>query len=396
VKAASFLLSLSVLAYSFASQVRAEPIVDLTVTVVRAGGGPVTNAQVEVRFGQTGVVASVVQGVADTNGVFRTTNTTWGLLHVTTKASGYHDGFTDAEFTGVGPWSTNVTVPMEELRSGTVTVQVIGLDGQPIQGAHVGIGFEQSEDSWSQEEGVEGDTDANGQYTVERRSTGDFGGSAGKAGYYTSGFSGHLTGDPAWSASVNVVLKERKNPIPMYAKEAELAKPDVQTNTWYGYDLIVGDWVQPHGKGLTNDFLFKTDGYYNSPDDFDSVLSLSFSHPNDGVVLVHPSEGGGSELRSSQEAPTNGYANSRNWQTKRQGGLIADERLDGVDYYFRVRSATNAQGQVTNALYGKIYGDIGYMRFLYYLNSDGTRNVEFDPRRNLFPTPGGRGKISAP
>ena len=34
------------------------------------------------------------------------------------------------------------------------------------------------------------------------------------------------------------------------------------------------------------------------------------------------------------------------------------------------------------AWYGKIYGD--FFDMVYYLNPDGTRNVEFDPKRNLF------------
>jgi hypothetical protein len=57
---------------------------------------------------------------------------------------------------------------------------------------------------------------------------------------------------------------------------------------------------------------------------------------------------------------------------------------------------TNAQGEVVSAFYGKIYRDIGRYHFTYCLNPDGTRNVEFDPRRNLFPRLGGRGVVGAP
>jgi len=39
-------------------------------------------------------------------------------------------------------------------------------------------------------------------------------------------------------------------------------------------------------------------------------------------------------------------------------------------------------GKVVKALYGKIYGD--FFDMVYYLNPDGTRNIEYDPKRNLF------------
>jgi hypothetical protein len=48
---------------------------------------------------------------------------------------------------------------------------------------------------------------------------------------------------------------------------------------------------------------------------------------------------------------------------------------------------------VVSALYGKIHNPINYtfnkkrksVRFYYYLNPDGTRNMESDPSKNLFP-----------
>jgi hypothetical protein len=51
----------------------------------------------------------------------------------------------------------------------------------------------------------------------------------------------------------------------------------------------------------------------------------------------------------------------------------------------------DASGNVTSALYGKIYGDFSQdigndaVRFTYYLNPEpNSRNMEFDPKQNLF------------
>jgi hypothetical protein len=64
-----------------------------------------------------------------------------------------------------------------------------------------------------------------------------------------------------------------------------------------------------------------------------------------------------------------------------------------VNYYFRIRTKTGADGQIVGGLYGKIYDGImfdtsldtrGHMsctpgiRFTYYLNPDGTRNTEYN------------------
>ena len=65
-------------------------------------------------------------------------------------------------------------------------------------------------------------------------------------------------------------------------------------------------------------------------------------------------------------------------------------------YYFRIRTELDKSGNVTRALYGKIYGDfqligdgkkINDIKFLYYLNPTlNERNLEWDMKSNLCPT----------
>ena len=53
------------------------------------------------------------------------------------------------------------------------------------------------------------------------------------------------------------------------------------------------------------------------------------------------------------------------------------------NYYFRVRTQIDKDGNVMSALYGKLYSE--FPKLHYYLNpNDNDRNVEFDPRQNLF------------
>ncbi len=105
-------------------------------------------------------------------------------------------------------------------------------------------------------------------------------------------------------------------------------------------------------------------------------------------------------------APESGYI--AEWQSKiyrspTEGQVSVSEppgpAIHEVPYFIRIRTELDEEGEVTRALYGRI--DIGgtnasivwspaHLRmpatigFRYYINPDGTRNMEFDPERNLF------------
>ena len=105
---------------------------------------------------------------------------------------------------------------------------------------------------------------------------------------------------------------------------------------------------------------------------------------------------GKSKFISPYIAPEQGYADV--WRYRRTVLPKIEERV-GLDVdrdqvvFFRVRTKQAQDGKIIRALYGKIYGgiisDIGAkknisIRFTYYLNPDGTRNMEYDPEENLF------------
>ena len=122
-----------------------------------------------------------------------------------------------------------------------------------------------------------------------------------------------------------------------------------------------------------------------------------------------------------REAPTAGYQQERTWHRRwadadtPEANRISDEfaeetrrKLKGnqppVAYIFRVRTVLNEKGEVVNALYGKLQcahaiehqmlaGELSWRPFFtktaeiklaYCLNPDGTRNLEFDVKKNLF------------
>ena len=212
-----------------------------------------------------------------------------------------------------------------------------------------------------------------------------------------------------WNPTVKLILDRIVNPSPMYAYSVEtrIKKP----NQKFSFDLKVGDWVAPEGKGQTADVFFEVVGHARSPKDYDSILTVSFTNLLDGIqefVLQPPQKG--SDLRSPRETPVEGYQNNLSFRRARKPDQLSsdwiDETKDGKNYFFRVRTVLDQNGGIKSALYGKIYGGFkfggavenGYLEIPNcYLNPDpNSRSMEFDPKRNLFKDSKGKGDISAP
>lgn len=222
-----------------------------------------------------------------------------------------------------------------------------------------------------------------------------------KEGFYpteTDGEHSPLVKDFDPSKLITIRLKRIKNPIPMYAKSltaeqgGSLKMPNYDGNS-YGYDLVIGDWVAPHGKGVVSDLIFKFEGVfsdkaYGSLANYDNKFRVKFSNTHDGIIAWEgTSESGrkyGSKLVSDYVAPLEGYQETwiqRTWKEK--GSHHQTTRNIDRNFYFRVRTMVNEEGNIISAHYGKIYGD--FMSFIYYLNpTPNDRNLEFDPHKNLF------------
>jgi hypothetical protein len=189
----------------------------------------------------------------------------------------------------------------------------------------------------------------------------------------------------------------------MYAKSFRDGSLPV-SNQAVAFDLMAGDWVVPHGKGQEPDLLFTfsakpervhTNWYGSSPRVhrlLDYNLAVSFFNEGDGVipVSVTPHQGG-SALRLPPMAAESGYSSLSPKRVYQQEGKPqrSDIRMD-QNYFFRVRTKKDDKGNIVSTLYGKIYGDFqfderGRITFTYYLNpTPNDRNVEFDPKQNLF------------
>ncbi|MGA2279235.1 MAG: hypothetical protein ABSG80_02905 [Verrucomicrobiota bacterium] len=105
-----------------------------------------------------------------------------------------------------------------------------------------------------------------------------------------------------------------------------------------------------------------------------------------------------------RQAPADGYEPVliKHECKERIQKAYSDYREDR-NYFFRVRTKKDAQGNIISVLYGKIYGDFnhaaagGKLTFTYYLNPEpNSLDMEFDPSRNLFKKLPPLERVSAP
>ena len=253
-----------------------------------------------------------------------------------------------------------------------------------------------------------GTTDAEGRVEVRIVAYDDMKCVFTKREYYDSvvtyRFHGRVTPDVVdgrwqpWASKETVVLKRIRNPIPMYAKRVDVDVPE--TGKAVGYDLEKGDWVSPYGKGIVPDLAVTVTGQTDGTSEADTQMVVTFQNPGDGIasytVPLSNDMPSGSILVSAHEAPETGYDPEYRYAMRyrpKAEDQVNVVPCNSLNFYFRVRSEMTDEGERAQAWYGKMYGDLiahfHYgktirISFTYYLNPDGTRNVEYDPKRNLF------------
>jgi len=71
----------------------------------------------------------------------------------------------------------------------------------------------------------------------------------------------------------------------MYVKKSILSVAGSRKNgEQFGYDLMVGDFVSPHGKGKINDLLITHEGSRKDIWNYTHKIIIQFSNPDDGLI----------------------------------------------------------------------------------------------------------------
>ena len=305
---------------------------------------------------------------------------------------------------------------------GKVTVVVTDYEtGNPISGADARVGFDQYVGWVAGPENIsQCNTDLDGRCTMWGHGNGTSVGIAvmSSAEYYGASkefrFKGSLSPIATpWNPTIQLRLKKKKNPIPMYAMRLSKHLPkalciqayDKKTGKYIegpagtvtvAWDLEEGDWVKPDGKGEIADFIFTIhrparkvylDSWGHEHIKGRTTLKVTVSNDGDGFIpypVPKEDRNGGPWL--PYLAPEDGYGPWESWEERPKEFRTAD-----MNYFFRVRTIKDETGKIISANYGKIYGDFritmlgNAISFTYYFNpTPNDRNVEFRPGANLF------------
>jgi hypothetical protein len=201
-----------------------------------------------------------------------------------------------------------------------------------------------------------------------------------------------------YEREVKIVLRRIVNPIPMYAWGMHLMSYPVGTNVWVGYDMLLAEWMPPHGKGEIEDVRFHV---LKAMDAYDRtqpavVLTVLFMGEKNGVCGIDDQTvSNQSRLKLPYCAPREGYSEKEFRFEKRLGehAFKTMTNTGTTNCFFRIRSKIDKDGKFVEGLYGKLDGPVEVeggrgirVSMFYYVNPTlNDLNMEFDPKKNLVP-----------
>ena len=277
-----------------------------------------------------------------------------------------------------------------------LTFHVTDSKGLNVTNASIRVSFNISLENRTERKGK---TDENGVFVAEGKTSYDVECTVEGEGYYKTYFVWQFTLSEGhdvkngkwvpWNPTIEVMLKEKRNPILMYKKWVNASIPVV--DALVGFDFEKGDWVAPYGRGSKVDMYMR----YAEPINVlektvERSLTITFPDERDGLSFYRKDEH--TDMASIYEARDVDYLNPFKFIMKWKDGQLVDEKmLDQVDYLvFRVRTETNENGNIISAHYGKFDGPLRFgvgqerkVSFICYFNpTQNDRNLEYGG--NLF------------
>lgn len=206
-----------------------------------------------------------------------------------------------------------------------------------------------------------------------------------------------------WNPTIEMVLKERVNPIPMYATGEQYRIKLPRQNEWFGFDLMCCDLLPPNGNGKRIDIMLRHKWEKREGDNnVVSILQLRFPEEYAGLYWFECQRNNirAGTLRSPYHAKVNEdytlkevdlpFIGPRGYRSLTTPDIWGDKGI-----VFRTRTRVDESGNLLAAFYGKLYAPEGenvyrdsagnsIVQLHYYLNpTENDTNLEFDPKRNL-------------
>lgn len=306
----------------------------------------------------------------------------------------------------------------------SVTSRVTTEDGIPLENADVLISIVNKNQFKDGSNDIRGKTDKEGKFSTEGLGLPIVTIIAEHEGYYFSRKEYHnfknfdeakKTGKYLpWDPVIDLTLRKIGKPIPMIVRlgGSDAIRTSPVPGKECGFDLYVGDWVAPHGKGKIPDMLITL--ALREENDVDGAVEaeIRFGNEDDGLIPIMELTAPESLLKYPRIAPADGYE----VKTVKPPYVIpvsgAEQAAEPIGYFFRIRTQKDkSTGKIVSAFYGKIVAQSGLRRpsdnpfllhrysysnhgrklepgveFSYYLNpTPNDRNLEYDQRSNLAP-----------
>ena len=217
---------------------------------------------------------------------------------------------------------------------------------------------------------------------------------------------------------VTVRVQRVENPIPLFVKKVGVytyssgSDEDLfdKGDGVLRLDLMKGEWLPPVGNGIVADVVFTrlprqdfgegVSGSGIKGQSFRNSMMVSFPGDGNGLVEVVPPHSAALKIRT---APDSGYKPEYLCWSGCNKRLKDETSWDrNRCQCFRIRTRRNDKGEIVEAFYGKVYGDIRFfgmrradrsysyvasVNMLYYLNPNSRdRNLEWN-RENLCKEP---------
>lgn len=302
-----------------------------------------------------------------------------------------------------------------------VKLNVVDESGAPVAGADAMIYFLHPRN----DDRTKGITDKIGFFSASGSGSLGVGVELRKTGYYSArieGLSSNLDHD------FKVILPRVLNPIPLYAWRSSGWGPSPvlpMQGEWCGFDFEAADWVTPLGKGKVADILFRFRNEFKGWADYfrttqevedEIVISKQVHEARKelwtlekfkfaagkwaGILEISfPGIGEGfleekmflsySQLKMPHMAPDGGYVTGWRYISNNYSPRTCRSH---AGFFLRTRVKLDKDGKIVSANYAKVVGDFrldaarGSVEFAYYFNPvPNDRNLEFNPKKNLFP-----------
>ncbi|MCL1920773.1 MAG: carboxypeptidase-like regulatory domain-containing protein [Kiritimatiellaeota bacterium] len=244
------------------------------------------------------------------------------------------------------------------------------------------------------------ESDENGFCAFEGLSTSVVTLKASKEGYYTTEHEHYLFVHNApwncvkngrwqpWDATLELVLKEKRNPAALYVKHLEIHLP--QKGASYGFDCTVGDLVEPDGKGKAADLIFTYNAEERTAQGFNRELRIETVN---GGGFIRGTRDMWSELKGPYIALESGYVPEIVLRARSIPDVISEDSCLKKSEYLVFETYSRGEQPCVGKICGALFTNKSFKHpeggstsyFLYFFNPvPGDRRIESDPDKNLF------------